>query len=319
MAVSPQMLSAVVQSTILQILSPFVSDYLSQGAFNVIWEDPVFSTYFDTMFNGTMLSAHPLGNGLAGLNTTTTTKTGAGGTTSWVPSSYGWIQVQVVFGYAIMSAFSYLFAVGLERALPMRPGLKDYDAIFSTSQPRPQQPKREKVAVVAAIVEMSEDPDEEAAKRYLARAQARRRLSISWCNILAKWLIECVVHSAVDMVFWGFYSGLINGHFRGKSLQEVLMKIPWWCLGGWLQCWFSIQPFVLIVSILLIPAPSRVVFESALYLVWAVIWNCLLPGLVLRIVKSGPAQRGLIRWTELKKQKDEFERYSEIRRSLDEL
>ncbi|KAK7926773.1 hypothetical protein PG985_003771 [Apiospora marii] len=215
------MLSAVVQATILHIIGVIVSSRFSAGAYDEVWEDPVFRDYWAVM--GNLTTPLPAGQNataaaaaaaaaaatatstnnstaMALLNPTSTNSSSNSSSFYTTPDHPGpeqwswWYIPNRILTTLLMNALLYLWAVGLERAFPTRPR-GDLSAV----------PKREKV-----VVELSEEHEEEVVKQWIARGRVRRS-SISWCNTLIKWLLDVTVRATLEVLLWGLLVHLLDG------------------------------------------------------------------------------------------------------------
>lgn len=201
----------VVQSTVFQIIGAIASYHLSTGAYDGLWEDPVFRDWWSAIGNQTSpgQSATTAADITTSANNDTamalfhTTSTSSSRSSYTIPETDpefldGWLVPKQILSTLLTSALLYLRAVALERAFLTRPrGVEGGgDA----------NPKREKVVVV----ELSEEHEEEVVKRWIARGRVRRA-SVSWRNTLVKWLLEVTVRAALDDMLWVLLMALMDG------------------------------------------------------------------------------------------------------------
>ncbi|KAK8033652.1 hypothetical protein PG991_003050 [Apiospora marii] len=322
------MLSAVVQATILHIIGVIVSSRFSAGAYDEVWEDPVFRDYWAVM--GNLTTPLPAGQNataaaaaaaaaaatatstnnstaMALLNPTSTNSSSNSSSFYTTPDHPGpeqwswWYIPNRILTTLLMNALLYLWAVGLERAFPTRPR-GDLSAV----------PKREKV-----VVELSEEHEEEVVKQWIARGRVRRS-SISWCNTLIKWLLDVTVRATLEVLLWGLLVHLLDGKVwdtPGEFWGDVIQM----GVGSWIAFWITGGPLISLVSLVIVPAPKRIVFENALNLASSVFFHWFLSKAAAWVIKQDVVQEFLRSSIEAAKDMEQHKRWAEKGRLLDEL
>ncbi|KAK8128785.1 hypothetical protein PG984_009893 [Apiospora sp. TS-2023a] len=313
------MLSAVVQSTVLQIIGSVTSYYLSSGAYDALWDDPGFRDWWATVTNlNATTAAAPTtsannGTAMALFNTTGSSSSSSSDSSSCTmpehnPNSLsGWRMPKQILGVLVMSALLYIWAVSVERAFPTRPRGVEGGELDSAAYP-----KREKV-----VVELSEDHEEEVVKRWIARGRVRRS-SISWCNTLIKWLLDIVVRAGLEGMIWDLLMALMDRKVSNTS-REFWKELFRSCVGGWIAFWIRGGPLVSFVSFVIIPAHKRIVFESAFYLASSAFIRWLLPKAAAWAIKTDKIQDLFLKQIEATKHIRQHKKWAAEGRLLDEL
>ncbi|KAK8080923.1 hypothetical protein PG997_008741 [Apiospora hydei] len=291
---SSQMWTAVLQSTVLQTIGEIAAHHLSEGAYDGTFDDPAFQDWTVTVMNRTApvsSSAHYQALANNTNNSTALALTGGAlgaNTTTSLPdtinpkSFYGHYLPRGMVACLLMSAFFYVWAVSLERAFPTRP--RGGEAAY---------PKQEKV-----VVELSPE-HEEVVKRWIARGRVRRS-SISWCNTLIKWLLEVVVRAALE--------GIILDWFDALS-----------CFDGWTNFWLTGGPLVSFASLVIIPAPQRVVAEGVFYMLAKVFAHWIFAKFVSWLIRLDFSQKMFREQTQAVRDAAQTEKWAEKGRLMEEL
>ncbi|KAK8052469.1 hypothetical protein PG993_003854 [Apiospora rasikravindrae] len=307
-----QMSTAVLQSTVLQTIGEIAAHHISEGAYDDSWDDPVFMDWSVEVLNRTAPFSARHQAAAAALANSSSTALAANTTSSLdaIPepnlakSFYGHHLPRGMIACLLMSTLFYLWAVALERAFPTRPRGAEGD----TTAP---YPKEEKV-----VVELSEEHEEEVVKRWIARGRVRRS-SISWCNTLIKWLLEVVVRAALEGVILDLFDALVDG--KWEKYAKAWWGIPKSCFDGWTNFWLTGGPLVSFASLVIVPAPQRVVAEGAFYMFAKVFVQWLLPKFAAWLIRQDAAQKMFREQTQTVREVAQQKKWTEKGRLMEEL
>ncbi|KAK7957953.1 hypothetical protein PG988_012801 [Apiospora saccharicola] len=325
------MLSAVVQATVLQVFGGLAAYFLSAGAYDGLWADPVFRDWCSMLGNQTSpvldgqnataaaaaaTSTSANNNTVMALLNMTSTNYSSDGRFSYPtlepnPESLPeWQLPKKILAVMLTSALIYLWAVGLEWAFPTRPrGIQDGEA----NPPTTPNTKRETV-----IIELSEKQEEVVVERWIAKGRVRRS-SISWYNTMIKWLLEIVARAMLEGVVVDLSMALMNGK-AWNTPEDFWGDIILSCVKSWIGFWGSGGPFVSLVSLIIIPAPNRLVFESAFYMALSIFVQWLLLRIISWAIKTDAVQDFFLKQLEAATDIELEDNYwAETGRLLDEL
>ncbi|KAK8060674.1 hypothetical protein PG996_010604 [Apiospora saccharicola] len=285
------MLSAVVQATVLQVFGGLAAYFLSAGAYDGLWADPVFRDWWSMLGNQTS----PV---LDGQNATAAAA--AATSTSANNNTVMALLNMTSTNYSSDGRFSYPTLEPNPESLPEWQLPKKILAVMLTS-----------ALIYLWAVEV-------VVERWIAKGRVRRS-SISWYNTMIKWLLEIVARAMLEGVVVDLSMALMNGK-AWNTPEDFWGDIILSCVKSWIGFWGSGGPFVSLVSLIIIPAPNRLVFESAFYMALSIFVQWLLLRIISWAIKTDAVQDFFLKQLEAATDIElEGNYWAETGRLLDEL
>jgi hypothetical protein len=196
-----QLQSAVVQSTVIIVLSMILTHEINRNAYDSIWEDPVLKNLTSVFTNSTNISnttSTPVSNSTISRNGTASS-VGEASEPFYLKSLPRDVFIQV-----LLFPLAYYWQLLLERLFPTRP--RGVEVSYE---------KNEKSGI-----DGNEDREEEVVKRWIAQGKVRRS-TVSWWNTFVKWVLNLTVGRVWHCALWHFLDGCV----RWRSFKVIMNGI----------------------------------------------------------------------------------------------